>query len=275
MMIIQYITLFLLTGLSLTKMINEKISSINILSEDSLSMDEAYFILQNDNYLETLFVFANQLACEECDLEQILIANPNENDTAIIDTKYPYDLQVRSSTSIFCTFTSYQFDEHGTYLLRFGENRLMTTNQCSIKQIGNPSNYSTPVILAIFVFFLYVVLVQFFRQIQRRGYLKYLYQTIQLEPLLINHNSSTTSIIVEENNQEEPTNRPITMDNSPSVNSSPSSNARSDTDRVLPRRLRGLDTFRGFSLMVMIFVNYGGKIFLFFQHQTKIILRLI
>ena len=31
--------------------------------------------------------------------------------------------------------------------------------------------------------------------------------------------------------------------------------------KVLPKRLRSLDTFRGFSLMVMIFVNYGGNIF--------------
>ncbi|CAF4587645.1 unnamed protein product, partial [Rotaria magnacalcarata] len=45
----------------------------------------------------------------------------------------------------------------------------------------------------------------------------------------------------------------------PSVESTNQSKNSSKKMRVLPKRLQGLDTFRGFSLMVMIFVNYGGK----------------
>lgn len=50
-------------------------------------------------------------------------------------------------------------------------------------------------------------------------------------------------------------------------------NLRDSTDRKTPydgkkERLRSLDTFRGFSLCVMIFVNYGGGGYWFFEHST-------
>ncbi|XP_071264348.1 heparan-alpha-glucosaminide N-acetyltransferase isoform X2 [Salvelinus alpinus] len=46
------------------------------------------------------------------------------------------------------------------------------------------------------------------------------------------------------------------------------------TDTILPtaaapsRRLRSLDTFRGLSLVVMVFVNYGGGRYWFFRHES-------
>lgn len=36
----------------------------------------------------------------------------------------------------------------------------------------------------------------------------------------------------------------------------------------LSKRLRSLDTFRGLSVTVMVFVNYGGGSYWFFQHST-------
>ncbi|XP_045074776.1 heparan-alpha-glucosaminide N-acetyltransferase isoform X1 [Coregonus clupeaformis] len=46
------------------------------------------------------------------------------------------------------------------------------------------------------------------------------------------------------------------------------------TDTILPtpatpsRRLRSLDTFRGLSLVIMVFVNYGGGRYWFFRHES-------
>uniref|UniRef100_A0A3Q2E4T5 Heparan-alpha-glucosaminide N-acetyltransferase n=1 Tax=Cyprinodon variegatus TaxID=28743 RepID=A0A3Q2E4T5_CYPVA len=46
------------------------------------------------------------------------------------------------------------------------------------------------------------------------------------------------------------------------------------TDNILPspasssRRLRSLDTFRGISLVIMVFVNYGGGRYWFFKHSS-------
>uniref|UniRef100_A0A672I284 Heparan-alpha-glucosaminide N-acetyltransferase catalytic domain-containing protein n=1 Tax=Salarias fasciatus TaxID=181472 RepID=A0A672I284_SALFA len=46
------------------------------------------------------------------------------------------------------------------------------------------------------------------------------------------------------------------------------------TDNILPpppstsKRLRSLDTFRGISLVIMVFVNYGGGRYWFFRHES-------
>jgi predicted acyltransferase len=41
-----------------------------------------------------------------------------------------------------------------------------------------------------------------------------------------------------------------------------------DKDQSKPSRLQSIDTFRGFCLMIMIFVNYGGGGYWFFDHAT-------
>uniref|UniRef100_A0A3B4V5E2 Si:dkey-192p21.6 n=1 Tax=Seriola dumerili TaxID=41447 RepID=A0A3B4V5E2_SERDU len=47
--------------------------------------------------------------------------------------------------------------------------------------------------------------------------------------------------------------------------------AREATTKAPPTRLRSLDTFRGFALTVMVFVNYGGGGYWFFQHCNTVV----
>uniref|UniRef100_A0A8B9HS56 Heparan-alpha-glucosaminide N-acetyltransferase n=1 Tax=Astyanax mexicanus TaxID=7994 RepID=A0A8B9HS56_ASTMX len=53
---------------------------------------------------------------------------------------------------------------------------------------------------------------------------------------------------------------------------SPNRLVDSSTESIIPaspgRRLRSLDTFRGLSLVVMVFVNYGGGRYWFFKHES-------
>ncbi|KAJ8000548.1 hypothetical protein DPEC_G00181250 [Dallia pectoralis] len=55
---------------------------------------------------------------------------------------------------------------------------------------------------------------------------------------------------------------------------SPGGRVETATDSILPnpaspvRRLRSLDTFRGISLVIMVFVNYGGGRYWFFKHES-------
>uniref|UniRef100_A0A3P8Y0A1 Heparan-alpha-glucosaminide N-acetyltransferase catalytic domain-containing protein n=1 Tax=Esox lucius TaxID=8010 RepID=A0A3P8Y0A1_ESOLU len=55
---------------------------------------------------------------------------------------------------------------------------------------------------------------------------------------------------------------------------SPGGIVETATDSILPnpaspiRRLRSLDTFRGISLVIMVFVNYGGGRYWFFRHES-------
>uniref|UniRef100_A0A674ITN4 Heparan-alpha-glucosaminide N-acetyltransferase n=1 Tax=Terrapene triunguis TaxID=2587831 RepID=A0A674ITN4_9SAUR len=55
---------------------------------------------------------------------------------------------------------------------------------------------------------------------------------------------------------------------SPTRTDSTSSDVPATTWTVSQRRLRSLDTFRGLSLIIMVFVNYGGGKYWFFKHQS-------
>uniref|UniRef100_A0A8C0HG60 Heparan-alpha-glucosaminide N-acetyltransferase n=1 Tax=Chelonoidis abingdonii TaxID=106734 RepID=A0A8C0HG60_CHEAB len=55
---------------------------------------------------------------------------------------------------------------------------------------------------------------------------------------------------------------------SPTRADSTSSNVPATTWTVSQQRLRSLDTFRGLSLIIMVFVNYGGGKYWFFKHQS-------
>lgn len=56
---------------------------------------------------------------------------------------------------------------------------------------------------------------------------------------------------------------------SPSTTDSPSSDPSPRLWRATSRqRLRSLDTFRGLSLIIMVFVNYGGGKYWFFKHES-------
>ncbi|XP_030421186.1 heparan-alpha-glucosaminide N-acetyltransferase isoform X4 [Gopherus evgoodei] len=55
---------------------------------------------------------------------------------------------------------------------------------------------------------------------------------------------------------------------SPTRADSTSSNVPATTWTVSQQRLRSLDIFRGLSLIIMVFVNYGGGKYWFFKHQS-------
>ncbi|CAF3886709.1 unnamed protein product [Rotaria sp. Silwood1] len=155
-------------------------------------MDEAYLIVRNRNYSNNIALFGNKIVCESCDLEKMIVAISNQNATLIIDTKYAYNLELRSlssNKSLLCQIASYKFAEHGTYILDIMQNT-STTDVCSIKQVGNPSYYWTPAILAIIFVILYTVLVQFWHYFYRSRYFDY-FRRNNSHQRLINDNLGT------------------------------------------------------------------------------------
>jgi hypothetical protein len=252
-MIINYSVLIFIIGLSFSEGIYHKVETVSADSSRKLLMDEAYLILKNTNYSHNVALFGNKIICEACDLERIITVGPDGNATKIINTKYAYDLEVRSQSSnvsLLCQIASYKFAEHGTYVLDI-EQITSVGGDCPIKQIGNPSNYLAPAILGIFFVVMYTIFVQLWPYLYRSKYVGYFRTNILHQPLA---NSA-------ENMQQQainvPTEDPL--------------DKKTRNKRALPKRLRALDTFRGFSLMVMIFVNYGGmcSIFRFSTQKLK------
>ncbi|CAF1102127.1 unnamed protein product [Adineta steineri] len=251
-MTVHYSVLIVIIGLFFIQDISCKKHTIKDDPSDPPSMDEAYLIIHNTNNSNGITLYGNQVECEGCDLKKLMVVASNRSASRIIDTKYAYDLELRlssSNSSLLCQFASYRFAENGTYVLSIMQNT-STNIMCSIEQIGTLSYYWTPAILGIITVILYTVLVQLWHHLHCRRHFNHFYTNI-FHSQATDDNLNIRTLSSLENIQQEAIN---------------ASNNR--TRRALPKRLRSLDTFRGFSLMVMIFVNYGGGGYWFFDHST-------
>jgi len=260
----DYFILIFIVGLSFSEGIDHIEQTVRDDPSDPLGMDEAYLIVHNMLPSDNITVRWNTIECEYCDLVRNMTADPNQTNSRTIDTKYAYDLEVQSSSSNIsvspsCNFKSYKFDENGTYVLHIMSNMSSSTYDCSIKQTGNLSNYMAPAIVGIVIFILYAIVVQIIQRLHQKQYFKCFGLKSEQRSQLINDTRDTIASDPTENITESTheSRRDVNVDmmSNPAAlyDNKPRPKGRSS------KRLHGLDTFRGFALMVMIFVNYGGK----------------
>jgi heparan-alpha-glucosaminide N-acetyltransferase len=134
----------------------------------------------------------------------------------------------------------YQFGEAGSYTVTANNDVI------SVSVTSDPKNSLEP---------LYVLLGLIATCIVAYYVIPYIYVSfnspgsLQVQRDRIDDDSSSTPFILNENdvakNEEDKTNKPNK-----------------------PKRLLSLDTFRGFTLAFMIFVNYGGGGYWFFEHAS-------
>jgi hypothetical protein len=242
-----------------------------------LAMDHAYLTMRNTNYSNTIVLFGNVVACEKCDLEKMAMVSPNSNVTLIINTKFAYNFELQSLPSnalLQCYLSSYKFSEHGTYLLEVISRTENGNDVCSIVKIGESSHYWLPIIVGLVIFIASIVIIQFCCHIYHHRYLDHLLANVFNQRLsndtqesmpLINPLVSSENLRQNESNSlhSEADKSVVRVTGSegslPLTGLTPRpSNKTTSLTQVMPKRFRTLDTFRGFSLVVMIFVNYGG-----------------
>jgi hypothetical protein len=262
-MIIKYLVLIGIFELSFIQCVYHRVKTIKDDPSGSLNLDEAYLIVQNTHSSDSVTLYGNKIICESCDFEPLIAVDSNQSGTVIIDTKYAYDLELwswPSNISSICKVASYKFAEHGTYVLDTMQ-IMEDTNVCSIEQIGNPSYYLAPAIIGILFVVLYTVFVQLWPRLYRSGHLDFL-RTRTSHQRLVEDTPDLTEVIQEQptinTSNEDAIHNTANTSQLPPANSTRLPANKTSTTRALPKRLRALDTFRGFSLMVMIFVNYGG-----------------
>ncbi|CAF3119115.1 unnamed protein product [Rotaria socialis] len=238
-----------------------------------LSFDEAYITISNKNYSDPIIFTFNPVVCEKCMFEPLGDSIPNnENQTIIINTKYGYDFQLLAeptNKTLRCQIKSYLFREHGSYLFEVIET-LENQDSCSIEQTQDSSYYWLPIIIGMSIMFGFILLIEIWHRISRsRIVARYLPNAVQQglinEDFLTSLSNSSATIA---NDPNDDIIRTLTAARElPLVGSTKLSNSSIRIKKILPKRLRSLDTFRGFSLMVMIFVNYGGGGYRFFKHS--------
>ncbi|XP_015236081.1 PREDICTED: heparan-alpha-glucosaminide N-acetyltransferase-like, partial [Cyprinodon variegatus] len=205
----------------------------------TLKMDQALLAFHNQ-LTERVWVFYTSDYCYKCVQQQLVTVRPNNNNaSAVISTKFTLTLQVESQTrnATLCRW-SQTYEEGGHYSSWIQMPTASTNPICFFSVDKSPNNAYLPLLVAALLLaviaLVFVVVPYIYR---RRCTSKCVSFICHQDSLRSMHNNGTHDC--------------ATADN---------------TGEAKPSRLLSLDAFRGFALTLMVFVNYGGGGYWFFQH---------
>ncbi|XP_023274896.1 heparan-alpha-glucosaminide N-acetyltransferase isoform X2 [Seriola lalandi dorsalis] len=217
-------------------------------------MDEAVLTVNNDLDIEVVVSWMSE-RCYQCLYQQLGVVpaaqSPGQPGSVdfVVSTQHEITLQL-NSTDVnleLCTIP-FHFGEHGNYSLWVKNLNDSSVVNCSVVNDADPINSYIPILVAFLIFAGLVVVSAIGRTLLGldvvKGILFRIGGSMETERLI---NSELGS---------------------------PGRTVTSVTDNILPpppnpsKRLRSLDTFRGISLVIMVFVNYGGGRYWFFRHTS-------
>ncbi|XP_026214918.1 LOW QUALITY PROTEIN: heparan-alpha-glucosaminide N-acetyltransferase [Anabas testudineus] len=219
-----------------------------------LKMDEAFLTVKNELDTEVVVSWVSE-HCYQCLYQQLGVApaapslgQPSSVDF-IVSTQHEITLQLNRTpaTQELCTLP-FHFGEHGNYSLWVKNLNDRSLVNCTLVTDADPANSYIPILVA-FLIFAGLALVSAIGRIILglsvvRGILFRISGSMETERLINSELGSPGRTVA-----------PI-------------------TDNILPppnnpsKRLRSLDTFRGISLVIMVFVNYGAGRYWFFKHES-------
>ncbi|XP_019377783.1 PREDICTED: heparan-alpha-glucosaminide N-acetyltransferase [Gavialis gangeticus] len=220
-----------------------------------LKIDQALLLIHNELHNEVLTVSWLSDYCYQC-LYQYLALVPLNNTSGkprvevAVDAQHPVTLQLNGTLDgkELCKI-HYHFGEFGNYSLMVKRLYRSTTNvSCTIDINASPVNSNLPILYAFLIYMGILSILTsghfFINMDPVKNWLHKKLNPRETDRLINSELGSPTGA------------DSVTGDHGVSVWS------------VSQRRLRSLDTFRGLSLIIMIFVNYGGGKYWFFKHQS-------
>lgn len=181
--------------------------------------------------------------CHTCYLQNVsFIPAPKQNCSVIVDTRWPVRLAIASDSNVpvdeNCSQLDTSFEENGNYVIFVKTKNGNITCQKPIRIGSDPPDSNVTIYVTIGIFGGLAIMWIVFKK-QKRNFMKVFY--------LISSNAVDTYVYTEED-LGTPTNA-------------------SKEKKEGKERLKSLDTFRGIALVIMMFVNYGGADYWFFQHS--------
>ncbi|XP_063075702.1 heparan-alpha-glucosaminide N-acetyltransferase [Engraulis encrasicolus] len=218
----------------------------------SLKMDEATLTVSNELESDMVVSWLSD-HCYQCLFQPLGVvpAGPKAGQPSVVDltvgTQHPITLQLNSSpVNLEQCRLHFHFGEHGKYSLWVKNLNNPSEVNCTLVTETEPANSYLPI---LFAFLGYIGLFM----------LAAIANTIMGLEVVKTHFMRWGSAME--------TDRLINSELGPS-----SSLIEPSVEAIMPatagRRLRSLDTFRGLSLVIMIFVNYGGGRYWFFKHES-------
>nr|XP_033481018.1 LOW QUALITY PROTEIN: heparan-alpha-glucosaminide N-acetyltransferase [Epinephelus lanceolatus] len=218
-----------------------------------LKMDEASLTVSNELDTEVVVYWVSQ-RCYQCLYQQLGVvsagSSPGHPSSAdfVVSTQHEITLQLNNTRSQELCNVPFHFGEHGNYSLWVKNLNNSSTVNCSIVTDEKPVNSYIPILVAFLIFAGLALASAIGTKLLGldlvKGILFRISGTMETERLINSELGSpgrTVSLVA---------------------------------DNILPpppspsKRLRSLDTFRGISLVIMVFVNYGGGRYWFFRHES-------
>ncbi|XP_067434510.1 heparan-alpha-glucosaminide N-acetyltransferase isoform X2 [Thunnus thynnus] len=219
-----------------------------------LKMDEAFLRVHNELDMNLVVSWISE-RCYQCLYQPLGVvpARPGPGQSGseefIVSTQHELTLQLNSTVVNLelCT-VPFHFGEQGNYSLWVKNLNESSVVNCSIVTDADPVNSYIPILVAFLVFSGLALVSAIGRTILGLDVVKGIL-------FRIGGSMETERLINSELGSPGRTVAPVT-DNILPPSPSPS------------KRLRSLDTFRGISLVIMVFVNYGGGRYWFFRHES-------
>lgn len=217
-------------------------------------MDEASLTINNELESEMVVSWLSD-HCHQCLFQPLGVVPagrgpgmPSSVDFTV-GTQHGLTLQLNSTpVNLELCRVQFYFREHGNYSLWVKNLNDSSVVNCSLVTDTEPLNSYIPILIAFLLFTGLAVLSAIGGTIMRLDAVKNLMFRLG--------NSMETERLIN------------------SELGSPGRTVETATDTILPtqpapnKRLRSLDTFRGLSLVIMVFVNYGGGRYWFFRHES-------
>ncbi|KAM9365531.1 heparan-alpha-glucosaminide N-acetyltransferase [Pholidichthys leucotaenia] len=201
-------------------------------------MDEALLTFHNQ-LTENVSVFYSSDYCYKCVYRHLFTVKPKSNASAVIGTKFTLAVQVEAKNNGTLCRWSQTYEEGGHYSVSIHTSEPSSDPHCSHAVDNSPNNAYLPILVAALLLAVIALLSVALPYIYRRRCTSKVMKTICCR----GSQSSVDKDGGRHNSESGP-----------------------NPTKSKPTRLLSLDTFRGFSLTVMVFVNYGGGGYWFFQH---------
>ncbi|KAM3605958.1 uncharacterized protein V6R79_008010 [Siganus canaliculatus] len=206
-------------------------------SPPTLRLDQALITFQNQLAEEVQVLYTSDY-CYQCVFQRLVTVKPSDNNaSAVISTKFPLTVRVETGNTTLCRW-SQTYGEGGHFSVWIQLSEAASGPSCTHTVEKAPHNANLPLLAAALLLVIVVLSFVVGPIIYRKRCTSKFIQTICCQ-------GSKYSVDNDEAHAPE---------------------CGPNTAATKPQRLHSLDTFRGFALTVMVFVNYGGGGYWFFQH---------
>ncbi|XP_052797385.1 heparan-alpha-glucosaminide N-acetyltransferase-like [Mya arenaria] len=225
----------------------ERFNSYHGNNKPDLIMDEAWMTF-NSTVTFDLLLYMHNHECWKCDLIYIHTIPGGSSTSMKLNTTYGTTFEIRRNVlmqdteTIICGFSE-KFRENGDYWLFFNQTNFETTT-CDFSIANDPAAAEMPILYVAIGVLVLGIAVKIVVYIYRRQ--------VSIRKKYDLGIDSTSSV--------------NTNDLAMTVPGDPTSQEDVPNTHSKRQRLHSLDTFRGLSLLIMIFVNYGGGGYWFFDH---------